>query len=106
MCWDGVLADFKQALRKGGPRRGFDVGYDGMKYDYWNVRTPGSPAVRRELEGAGLAPLCAAVLAARGIGGRATGFLPGVFALSIPEREKHQYAPFGKSDLMELTHHG
>ena len=51
MCWDGVLADFKQALRKGGPRRGFDVGYDGMKYDYWNVRTPGSPAVRRELEG-------------------------------------------------------
>ena len=83
MCWDGVLADFKQALRKGGPRRGFDVGYDGMKYDYWNVRTPGSPAVRRELEGAGLAPLCAAVLAARGIGGREEA---GQFLACGPER--------------------
>ena len=41
-----------------------------MKYDYWNVRAPGSPNLRRELEEAGLAPLCAAILAARGIGGR------------------------------------
>ena len=38
-----------------------------MKYGYWNVRRPGSPGVRQRLEAAGLAPLCAAVLSARGV---------------------------------------
>ena len=38
-----------------------------MKYHYWNVRRPGSPAIRQRLEQAGLAPLCATVLSARGI---------------------------------------
>jgi len=38
-----------------------------MKYHNWNVRRPGSPGVRRTLEAAGLAPLCASLLSARGI---------------------------------------
>ena len=38
-----------------------------MRYDTWNVRRPGGPVVRRRLEEAGLAPLCAVVLSARGI---------------------------------------
>ena len=40
-----------------------------MKYQQWNVRRPGGAAARRALEGAGMSPLCAAVLAARGIAG-------------------------------------
>ena len=42
---------------------------DWMKYHNWNVRRQGGPAVRRRLEEAGLAPLCAGLLAARGIDG-------------------------------------
>ncbi len=38
-----------------------------MKYDRWNLRPPGKPGVRTELERAGLPPLCAAVLCARGV---------------------------------------
>ena len=38
-----------------------------MRYDTWNVRRPGGPGARRRLEEAGLAPLCAAVLSARGM---------------------------------------
>lgn len=38
-----------------------------MKYDTWNVRRPGSRGVRQRLEAAGLAPLCAMVLSARGL---------------------------------------
>ncbi len=41
-----------------------------MRYDNWKIRGPGLPKLRRELEETGLAPLCAAVLAARGIGSR------------------------------------
>ena len=37
-----------------------------MKYQQWNLR-PGSAGARRRLEGAGLPPLCAAVLSARGV---------------------------------------
>ncbi len=37
-----------------------------MKYQQWNLRRPGTPRARRSLEGAGLSPLCAAVLSARG----------------------------------------
>ncbi len=40
-----------------------------MKYQHWNVRRPGRPSVRRRMEAAGLAPLCAAVLSARGLDG-------------------------------------
>ncbi len=39
-----------------------------MKYQQWNLR-PGDAGARRRLEEAGLPPLCAAVLSARGIGG-------------------------------------
>ena len=48
-----------------------------MKYDRWNLRPPGRPGVRTELEGAGLPPLCAAVLSARGVDstGQASAFL-------------------------------
>ena len=38
-----------------------------MRYGYWNVRRPAGPGVRQRLEEAGLAPLCAAVLSARGM---------------------------------------
>ena len=38
-----------------------------MKYEQWNLRAPGSPAARRRIEQAGLPPLCAAVLCARGL---------------------------------------
>lgn len=38
-----------------------------MKYDRWNLRPPGAGAARAELEVAGLPPLCAAVLCARGV---------------------------------------
>ncbi len=38
-----------------------------MKYQRWNLRRPGAPAARRALEEAGLSPLCAAVLSARGL---------------------------------------
>lgn len=41
-----------------------------MRYDNWNVRRPGSPRARLALEEAGLPPLCAGLLAARGIGDR------------------------------------
>ena len=37
-----------------------------MKYRHWNLRRASPPRVRRSLEEAGLSPLCAAVLAARG----------------------------------------
>ncbi|MBD5133817.1 MAG: single-stranded-DNA-specific exonuclease RecJ [Clostridiales bacterium] len=40
-----------------------------MKYQHWNLRRPGTPPVRRSLEGAGLSTLCAAVLSARGLDG-------------------------------------
>ncbi len=40
-----------------------------MKYHQWDIRRPGSAQARRALEGAGLSPLCAAVLAARGMAG-------------------------------------
>lgn len=40
-----------------------------MKYHQWNLRRPGAPCVRRSLEAAGLSPLCAQVLSARGMGG-------------------------------------
>ena len=40
-----------------------------MKYQQWNMRRPGGAGVRRALERAGLSPLCAAVLAARGMAG-------------------------------------
>ena len=39
-----------------------------MRYQQWNLR-PGGAAARRRMEAAGLAPLCAAVLAARGLDG-------------------------------------
>ena len=42
-----------------------------MKYQHWNLRRPGAPSVRRSLEAAGLSPLCAAVLSARGMSGQA-----------------------------------
>ena len=42
-----------------------------MKYQQWNLRRPAAPSVRRSLEAAGLSPLCAAVLSARGISGPA-----------------------------------
>lgn len=38
-----------------------------MKYDRWNLRPPGPAGSRAELERAGLPPLCAAVLCARGV---------------------------------------
>ena len=38
-----------------------------MKYEQWNLRPGGSAAARREMELAGLSPLCAAVLCARGL---------------------------------------
>ena len=38
-----------------------------MKYEQWNLRPGGSAAARREMELAGLPPLCAAVLCARGL---------------------------------------
>ena len=38
-----------------------------MKYDRWNLRPPGPAGSRAELERAGLSPLCAAVLCARGV---------------------------------------
>ena len=40
-----------------------------MKYDYWNVRRQAKPGARRRLEESGMAPLCAMVLAARGVEG-------------------------------------
>lgn len=54
-----------------------------MKYHQWNLRRPGAPSVRRSLEAAGLSPLCAAVLSARGVDGpeEAARFLS-----SSPER--------------------
>jgi len=47
-----------------------------MKYQHWDLRRP-APAARRALEGAGLSPLCAAILSARGLDGpdKATKFL-------------------------------
>ncbi|MCI8807023.1 MAG: single-stranded-DNA-specific exonuclease RecJ [Oscillospiraceae bacterium] len=38
-----------------------------MKYQRWDLRRPGAPAARRSLERAGLSPLCAALLCARGL---------------------------------------
>ncbi len=38
-----------------------------MKYEQWNLRQGGSAAARREMELAGIPPLCAAVLCARGL---------------------------------------
>ena len=38
-----------------------------MKYDRWNLRPSGPAGSRAELERAGLPPLCAAVLCARGV---------------------------------------
>ena len=38
-----------------------------MKYQRWDLRRPGAPAARRALEEAGLSPLCAALLCARGL---------------------------------------
>ena len=38
-----------------------------MKYQRWDLRRPGTPAARRSLEQAGLSPLCAALLSARGL---------------------------------------
>ena len=38
-----------------------------MKYDRWNLRPSGPAGARAELERAGLPPLCAAVLCARGV---------------------------------------
>ena len=38
-----------------------------MKYDRWNLRPSGPAGSRAELERAGLSPLCAAVLCARGV---------------------------------------
>jgi len=40
-----------------------------MKYQHWDLRRPAPPAVRRALEGAGLSPLCASILSARGLDG-------------------------------------
>ncbi len=38
-----------------------------MKYQRWELRRPAAPPARRALEGAGLSPLCAAILSARGV---------------------------------------
>ena len=38
-----------------------------MKYQRWDLRRPGTPAARRSQEQAGLSPLCAALLSARGL---------------------------------------
>ena len=38
-----------------------------MKYQQWNLRRPGPAAARRALEEAGLSPLCAQLLCARGL---------------------------------------
>ena len=38
-----------------------------MKYEQWNLRGGGTAAARREMELAGMPPLCAAVLCARGL---------------------------------------
>ena len=38
-----------------------------MKYQRWDLRRPAGSAARRALEDAGLSPLCAAVLSARGM---------------------------------------
>ena len=38
-----------------------------MEYQRWGLRRPGAPAARRSLERAGLSPLCAALLCARGL---------------------------------------
>ena len=38
-----------------------------MKYEQWNLRRGGTAAARREMELAGMPPLCAAVLCARGL---------------------------------------
>ena len=48
-----------------------------MKYEQWNLRRSASMADRRRMELAGLPPLCAAVLCARGIDtpDKAAGFL-------------------------------
>ena len=48
-----------------------------MKYEQWNLRAPGDPEARRRVEQAGLPPLCAAVLCARGLdtADRALAFL-------------------------------
>ena len=40
-----------------------------MKYQHWNLRGPAAPAARRALEAAGLSPLCAVMLSARGLDG-------------------------------------
>lgn len=40
-----------------------------MKYQHWNLRQPAVPSARRALEAAGLSPLCAAMLSARGLDG-------------------------------------
>ena len=40
-----------------------------MKYQRWNLRRPSTPASRHDLEAAGLSPLCATVLCARGLKG-------------------------------------
>lgn len=54
-----------------------------MKYQHWNLRRPGPAAARRALEESGLSPLCAAVLAARGLEGPAQA---AEFLSSGPER--------------------
>ena len=38
-----------------------------MKYQRWDLRRPGTPAARRSREQAGLSPVCAALLSARGL---------------------------------------
>ena len=38
-----------------------------MRYEQWNLRRPPSPEALRQMELAGLPPLCAAVLCARGL---------------------------------------
>lgn len=38
-----------------------------MKYEQWNLRRGGSDEARRQLELAGVPPLCAVVLCARGL---------------------------------------
>ena len=40
-----------------------------LKYQRWNLRRPSTPASRHDLEAAGLSPLCATVLCARGLKG-------------------------------------
>ena len=64
-----------------------------MKYQRWDLRRPGTPAARRSLEQAGLSPLCAALLSARGLDDpqKAAQFLP-----CGPERS---HAPFLLKDM-------